>query len=356
MEPNIIPAPGRRKWRRVLARAFVGLISFVLVVVCGAAVYNYWAARHYRALYPAPGKLYSVDGYQMHLYCTGAGAPTIVLEAGLGNDFAIWDLVQPKLSQLTQVCSYDRAGVGWSDPRPGPRDSDSIADQLHGLLSVAQVKEPVVLMGHSVAGLHLRAYASRYPGEVAGMVLVDPSTPEQLERLPPEIIEMQRQSIRQLAWFQPLITLGIARLLRQCGDTPPRGMEGHPDWYRADNDCSPAYLPAIRGEMAGVETSAREVRHTGPFGDLPILIFSQDPDVKQPGLTEEVRARMSAAWFGLHEDLKRLSTRTRRIVAKGSTHYIQVDRPDLLNREVPLFIRQIRGELQPVGYGSTQVE
>jgi len=328
----------------------------VIVVACGATVYNYWAVRHYRALYPSPGKLYSVDGYQMHLYCTGAGAPTIVLEAGLGNDFRIWDLVQPQLSTLTRVCSYDRAGVGWSDPRPGPRDSNSIADQLHQLLLVAQIKEPVVLMGHSIAGMHLRAYASRYPGEVAGMVLVDPSTPEQLERMPPEMFEMQRQEDRQLAWFRPLVTLGIARLLQQCGETPPPGMEAHADWYRADNNCSPAYLPAIQGELAGIAPSAHEVLHTGPFGNLPILIFSQDPDIKQPGLPEDLRARVSAVWFGLHEDLKLLSTRTRRIVAKGSSHYIQIDRADLLNREVPLFIRQIRGEQQPVGYGSTQVE
>jgi pimeloyl-ACP methyl ester carboxylesterase len=356
MEPNTIPVAGRRMWRRVLGRVFLGLISSVLVALCVAAVYNYWAVRHYRALYPAPGKLYSVDGYQMHLYCTGAGAPTIVLEAGLGNDFRIWDLVQPELSTLTRVCAYDRAGVGWSDPRPGIRDSDSIADQLHGLLSAARIGTPVVLMGHSIAGMHLRAYASRYPTEIAGMVLVDPSTPEQLERMPPEMNEMQRRSIRQLAWFQPLVTFGIARLLRQCGDTPPKGMEAHSDWYRADNNCSPAYLPAIQAEMAGVEASARETMHTGPFGDLPILIFSQDPDVKQSGLPEDLRKRVSAVWFGLHEDLKRLSTRTRRIVAKGSSHYIQVDRSDLLNREVPLFIRQIRGEQQPVAYGSTQVE
>jgi pimeloyl-ACP methyl ester carboxylesterase len=297
-----------------------------------------------------------VDGYNMHLYCTGSGSPTVVLEAGLGNDFRIWDLIQPELSAITQVCSYDRAGVGWSDPRPGPRDSNSVADQLHGLLTAAQIRMPVVLMGHSVAGLHLRAYASRFPGEVAGLVLVDPTTPEQFDRMPPEMREGLKSSKRQLAWLQPLVPLGIVRLAGQCGAAPPTGMGGHKDWYLADNNCSPSYLPAIQGEMEALDASSREVMPTGPFGDLPILIFSQDPAAKQPAVSEDLRARVSEVWYNLHEELKRLSSRTRRIVAKGSTHYIQIDRPELLNREVPLFIRQIRGEDVPVVYGSTVVE
>jgi pimeloyl-ACP methyl ester carboxylesterase len=326
------------------------------LVVCGAAAYNFWAVRHYQALYPAPGKMYSVGGYRMHLYCTGAGSPTVVLEAGLGNDFRIWDLVQPELSKFTRVCSYDRAGVGWSDPQPGPRDSDSIVSQLHALLAAAGIGEPVILMGHSVAGLHLRAYAAKYPREVAGMVLVDPTTPHQFDRMPPQMRETLHSTERQLNWLRPLVPLGIVRLLGQCGDKPPAGLEAHPDWYLGDNNCSPGYLPAIQGEMAGIDASSAEVARTGTFGDLLILIFSQDPAVKQPGLTENLRARVSVVWYALHEELKGLSSRTRRIVAKGSSHYVQIDRADLVNREVPLFIRQVRGEAPAGAYGSTQVE
>ena len=350
------PAPRRGKWRRIIGRLFLSVVLLVVAGVCAAAAYNFWAVRHFQALYPAPGKLYSVDGYQMHLYCTGAGSPTVILEAGLGNDFRIWDLVQPELSALTQVCSYDRAGVGWSDPQPGPRDSDSIVRQLHGLLTAAGIKTPVVLMGHSIAGLHLRAYAAKYPGEVAGMVLVDPSTPQQFDRMPPEMREGLRSSKRQLAWFRPLVPLGIVRLAGQCGSTPPAGLGGHKDWYLADNNCSPSYLPAVQGELEGIDASAKEVAQTGKFGDMPILIFSQDPAVKQAGQSEDLRARVSVVWNSLHEELKELSTRARRIVAKRSSHYVQIDRPDLLNREVPLFIRQVRGEVTGTGYGSTKVE
>jgi pimeloyl-ACP methyl ester carboxylesterase len=349
-------APRGRRWRRVIGRMFLGLVLAAVAVVCIAAGYNYWAVRHYQARYPAPGKLYRVDGYPMHLYCTGSGSPTVVLEAGLGNDFRIWDLVQPELSKLTRVCSYDRAGVGWSDRQPGPRDSNSIVKQLHGLLLAAGITEPVVLMGHSIAGLHLRAYASTYPGEVVGLVMVDPSTPEQFHRMPPEIQRQLHTTEQELGWLQPLVPLGIVRMVGQCGTTPPKGLEAHADWYLGDNNCSPSFLGTIQAEMAGIDASAKEVAHTGPYGDLPILIFSQDPDVKQPGVSEDLRARMSAVWYRLHEDLKRLSSRARRIVAKGSTHYVQIDRADLVNREVSLFIRQLRGEAQTVEYGSTKIE
>jgi pimeloyl-ACP methyl ester carboxylesterase len=356
MSSTAAPPVRRGRWRRIVGRIFLGIVLLIVAGVSAAAAYNFWAVRHYQALYPAPGKLYSVDGHRMHLYCTGAGSPTIVLEAGLGNDFRIWDLVQPELSTLTRVCSYDRAGVGWSDPRPGPRDSNSIAEQLHGLLLAAGIKEPVVLMGHSIAGLHLREYASKYPGEVVGMVLVDPTTPGQFDRMPPVMREQLHKSEQQLAWLRPLVPLGIVRLAGQCGATPPAGLGGHKDWYLGDNNCSPSFLPTILSEMDGIEASSQEVAKTGTFGDMQILIFSQDPAVKQPGISEDLRARVSTVWYALHEELKGISSRARRIVAKGSTHYVQIDRPDLLNREVPLFIRQIRGEAQGSDYGSTKVE
>ena len=190
MNPPVLARPARRNWHRILWRLFFLQVLLLIGIVAASAIYNLWAFRHYRALYPPPGKIYSVDGYGMHLNCAGTGSPTIVLEAGLGNDALIWRQVQPELEKITRVCSYDRAGYGWSAARPGARDANSIADQLHGLLSAAAVAGPVVLMGHSIAGMYLRAYLSKYPEGVVGLVLVDPSTPEQLDRLPPEIKEL----------------------------------------------------------------------------------------------------------------------------------------------------------------------
>ena len=115
----------------------------------------------------------------MRIDCSGSGSPTLVLDAGLGNDGLIWGGVQPVLAKTTRVCSYDRAGFGWSDALPPPRDADHIAAELHGLLIAAKVNGPIVLMGHSIAGIYIRDYATRYPEKLAGLIFVDGSTPLQ---------------------------------------------------------------------------------------------------------------------------------------------------------------------------------
>lgn len=131
------------KWRRITERVLLTLVILVCVFLAGSTIYNAAALRYYRAIYPAPGKIYSVNGHDMHLYCTGEGSPTLVLEAGGGNDSLTWTKVQPELSKITHVCSYDRAGFGWSTPQPPPRDANTIAGELHALLRQAGIQGPL---------------------------------------------------------------------------------------------------------------------------------------------------------------------------------------------------------------------
>src|ERR1039457_3662061 len=166
-----------RTWRKVVERIVLSVVVLLVAVLAGSSAYNAIVLHHFWATNQPPGALYSVNAHRMHIICTGSGSPTIVLEAGLGNDALTWGGVQPVLSSTTRVCSYDRAGFGWSDALPPPRDADHIADELHGLLAEAKVNGPVVLMGHSIAGIYIRDYATRYPEKVAGLIFVDGSTP-----------------------------------------------------------------------------------------------------------------------------------------------------------------------------------
>jgi pimeloyl-ACP methyl ester carboxylesterase len=241
MQPATALPRARRRWGRIVGRSFLGLVLLLAFVLACAAVYNHWAVQHYRAVYPPPGKLYRVDGFSMHLYCTGAGTPTLILEAGLGDDSRIWGKVQPELSKLTRVCSYDRAGLGWSGPRPGLRDSDSVADQLHGLLVAARISGPIVLMGHSIAGLHMRAYVSKYRQDIGGVVFVDGATPDEIQGMR----EVTAQFLRQLVWIKPLMTLGVARLAGRCGATPPSGMEAYAGWRTTHSLCATPVGPKV---------------------------------------------------------------------------------------------------------------
>ncbi len=150
----------------------------------------------------------------MRIDCMGSGSPTIVLDAGLGNDGLIWGGVQPVLAKTTRACSYDRAGFGWSDALPPPRDADHIADELHGLLAAAGINGPVVLMGHSIAGMYIRDYATRYPTNVAGLIFVDGSTPLQ-NRNPAFKAQYARASTPWLRMLvrQTAFSFGIPRVI-----------------------------------------------------------------------------------------------------------------------------------------------
>jgi pimeloyl-ACP methyl ester carboxylesterase len=330
---------------RIFLRAGVAL-GVVLVLSAGlGAAYNAWAIHRYRTLYPAPGLFYKVNGRKMHLYCSGKGSPTVVLESGADYGWIWWARVQAELSKATRVCSYDRGGYGWSDPQPGPRDSNSIADQLHTLLSQAGLGGPIILMGHSAAGRHMRAYITRYPQNVVGLVFVDAATPLQEERFPKQQETPVNKPLVQafLLWWKTAV--GIQRIEQQC-TWVPRGFEPYGGWIKADT-CVPSEIIETARETSANIASGEETVHTGPFGDLPILIFSDD---LPPGPLE-------AMWNGMQEDLKRLSTRSRRIIVRGSAHNIEIDHPDLLSAETKLFIEQLRGEApRPTDYGSTKTE
>lgn len=340
------------RWRRILGRIVVGLI--VLVVLLGVAgfTWNELVTRHYQKAYPPPGKMYAVDGHAMHMYCTGTGSPTLVLDSGLGDDWTVWNKVQPELSKTTQVCSYDRSGVGDSDWLPGAHDANTLADQLHALLGVAGIHKPFVLAGHSIAGLYIRAYATRYPNDLAGLIFIDSSSPDQFARLPKEMTA----NIPNLFLESWMTRLGIARAMGQCNEGEP-GTEAVKGWVLA-NICNPSVVDAGIAEFKGIDPSNPETRHTGPFGHLPVLIFSHDPDksATDDSLPPAVWKQFSVIWTQMQEALKQLSPDSRRIVAKGSGHYIELDRPDLINREVPVFIEQIRNGTQSPDIGTTKTE
>jgi pimeloyl-ACP methyl ester carboxylesterase len=129
----------------------------------------------------ASGNRVDIGGRALYVSCTGTGTPTVVLEAGGGNSADTWAGVQPEIARFTRVCSYDRAGLGQSDPAPaGVRTVQDSVDDLHALLTAADISGPIVLAGHSLGGLIVRLYASQYPGDVAGLVLVDGMPPDLL--------------------------------------------------------------------------------------------------------------------------------------------------------------------------------
>lgn len=300
-----------------------------------------------------PGENYNIGGRNVHLYCSGSGSPTLLFETGLGDDFLSWRRVQPALSRTTRVCSYDRAGYGWSTAIPGPRDTDHIVDELHELVTEAHIDGPIVLVGHSMGGLILRKYATVYPQRVVGMVFVDSSTPTQVERLPAEFSgggDFTRAD-------ELLLPFGITRLRGHCGVEDPVTPEFNALLRR--HDCLRVVMDTDDREAAAFRASAHEAMNTGPFDQMPILIFSQDPALHfgDVPFSEVTKENAAATWNILQEELKQLSPRSRRIIARGSTHYVHQLRPELVIREVNHLIAEIRGtEPARSDYGSTTTQ
>src|ERR1700722_6498138 len=345
------------KWRVVGERVVLGAVIAVAAGVAACAAFNAGTSPYFFWRHPAPGQIYNVGGYKMHLYCTGAGSPAVVLDAGLGNDSLIWANVQPELSKITQVCSYDRAGFGWSEARPEARDARRLSDELHALLGAAGVNGPTILMGHSISGMYIRDYATRYPQNLVGLVFVDGSTPLQEGGFPGERQAAEKKEFAMLRELQAASVLGLTRAIGGCA--AEEGFSKSAAKMVAEDQCRTSVIAAATQELGAIGESGNETIHTGPFGDLPVLIFSQDPEHSAtiPGFSAEVSKALNATWNEMQEDLKKLSTRSRRIIAKGSGHYVQIERVDLLNGEVTTFIRQVRGEApRPTDYGSTKVE
>lgn len=316
------------RWLLYLVAAGVCLL---LALACAGAVYEAIESHRDRATFHPPGRLIDVGGHRLHLYCTGQGSPAVVLEAGGGNPWLSWYKVQPQVAQFALVCSYDRAGLGWSDPSPKPPTAKVIAEDLHTLLLNGGISGPFVLVGHSLGGMYARMFTAQYPSEVVGMVLVDSSHPDQNERFPPEAKKLAANGKYVIRTMQIALPFGLPRIL--ASRAAPPEVRGE---YCAVF-CRPQFIAAVRAEADAQEENSAEVRPLGTLGNLPLVVLSHDPDkVRFPGnLTEPVNRE----WGKMQEELAHLSSNGSHVVVKGSSHDIQIDRPD----EVVDAIRKVVG-------------
>jgi pimeloyl-ACP methyl ester carboxylesterase len=294
---------------------------------------------------PPPGRLVDVGGFRLHLNCAGSGRPTVVLDAALGGSSVSWALVQPEVARFTRVCSYDRAGFGWSDAGPMPRTAGQVAGELRALLERAGEAPPYILVGHSFGGLVVRIFASRYPDDVAGIVLVDTAHAEDWASPAPKERAKIDRGVRLCRQGSRAARLGLARvvgLLVGWGALAParaltrvvsrgglsREDEGilAPIWKLPREArkplghfwTQPKFFDALGSQIESICASAADVTEADAagYGDLPLVTISQT----DPG---DYRLRQQ-------EKLARRSTRGRHVVAGASGHWIPLEEPDLV--------------------------
>ncbi|MBS1874288.1 MAG: alpha/beta hydrolase [Acidobacteria bacterium] len=301
----------------------IAAAALCLLAIAGAT-YQALAFRAEAHSSAHPKRLVDAGGFRLNVYCTGQGSPTVLLEAGFADSLESWRRVQPEIARFTRVCSYDRAGYGYSDPGPAPRTADKIARELHQALSNAGERPPYILAGHSFGGYLVRVFNGAYPGEVAGLVLVDATQEDQYRLLPKAWSDLgeatRRRARRQSFWAPFYIGLGIARLeFRLKGQDPPPLL------------LQSKYLRARASELLNIQASAEQARAAGHMEDKPLIVLTAGQTIDaalRAALSASDQKAYAGVWINvLQMRLANLSSRGQRIILPSSGHDVPAEAP-----------------------------
>jgi len=251
-------------------------------------------------------------GRRLALTRRGAGAPTVVLETGLGAESVEWEAVQRDVATFVGTCRYDRANRGASDPAPKPRSARDFVGDLHALLETAAIPRPYVLVGHSLGGVIVRLYAHQYPHDVAGLVLIDPMHEDQFERIAPLI---------------------------------PGPFPGEPDaltqfrrfWTEEWHD------PMKNPEGVDFRANQAQAQAIGSLGAIPLLVLTASDFLRQAPPGDPGAARMHQQWQELHRELMQQSADARQIMVETSGHFMQREQPETVVAAIRRMVAAING-------------
>jgi pimeloyl-ACP methyl ester carboxylesterase len=287
-----------------------------------------------RCRFPPPGRLVDIGGRRLHFLSMGEGTPAVVIVPALGSNVLEWVRVLRGASQETTVCAYDRAGLGWSDPRHGAATIDAMADDLHALLMSAGIAPPCIVAGHSMGGVVARRFQSRYQEDVAGMLLVDSSHEDQVRRLGDGAWEgVSRAARRQMR------ILGLRRV------TAYLGLADGLNAASLARETVPEHAAAARA----VSLSTKQRRTV--VGEMLLLARSQGQPQNLEALPLTVLSAGNAgrrkwppwpAWAELQNELAALSSASIHIYAVNAGHNVHLDDPGVVVQAISDLVEQCR--------------
>jgi pimeloyl-ACP methyl ester carboxylesterase len=326
---------------------WIGIIVAAVALLLCLLVGLTWARGNkakaeLKAKYPPPGQMVDVGGYRLHINCQGepAGSPTVVMDAGQAEPGLTWALVQPEVAGFTRVCTYDRAGLGWSERGPRPRTAANIVAELHALLTGAGVEPPYVLVGHSAGGLYVRLFAHTYPDEIAGLILLDAGHEERWLRYQESLLRLERLANKVMAWglrfLQVLNSVGLLALYPDTfgNDWPTPIPEPVRGPYLGTMFSGTKCFSTRIEEIKGAEGNFAAVRAAGiePLGDVPLIVVTSGKTEISEGraISAQDVEHYKTVTAELQAELVALSPRGKQVIAEESGHYIQIDQPELV--------------------------
>ena len=306
-------------------------LKYVSLLVCGAlalgAIYQWRAESADKAL--IPGELVSVGEHEFHLLCEGNGSPLILLENGLWGSYPDWFYVIEGIRSTTKVCAYDRLGMGWSSKNDKPTRASDVADYLHELRQAADIHEPMILVGFSAGGLYVREYQKRYPEDVVGMLLIDSAHEQQAFRIEHISKDLSLERLcSAIAWT------GIARLLGLFDDFPEKSFSAqqHEEQLRAYHRSG--FCSGLVQQYQGFEEDLFADTLPQDMGDLPLTVVSAGKTLREQVLNDAVSddflSEHEREWPELQKGLAGLSSQSTHIIAQGSGHAVQLEKPQVV--------------------------
>lgn len=287
----------------LLGRVALGLTATLVLAIGAGAIFQVVASAREARMSPPPGRLVDVGGTRLHLQCSGEtkGGPPVIFENGLTAISSIWVRIQSELEQEVHVCSYDRAGIGWSDPAVRPRDPASVARELHTLLANAGVSGPYVFAGHSIGGIYAQAFQALYPDEVAGMAFIEGSPRDNFATAAGQ--RTLTRAIRIFAFLPMVARTGLLHAAPFCIED-----DDFPETQAADIH---AMCSAVHGWRAG-RAELQAITESAPLGNLsglPIVVVSGGEHVAE-----------DAGWARKQSELAALSSNSSHEIVAGADH------------------------------------
>jgi pimeloyl-ACP methyl ester carboxylesterase len=284
-------------------------------------------------VYAKPARLVDIGGRKLNLRCTGKGSPTVMLEAGATIDSITWYKLQPLVAKFATVCSYDRAGFGFSDEGPMPRGLDAEADDLHALIHAGGMKTPLLLVGHSRGTNIARRYADKYAADLSALVLLDPPGQHLAEFAPAMAKEEEQERFGGIAAMKKCETGAEKNQL----DKPPaelaKCLRGpNPEYSATLNAAQHAIKlrPSFWRTLISVyETNSlydEQVSSKENHGALPLLVLT--PDSPFEDAPPEARKALGDEREKTQKLILATSTRSERILVAHSSHDVQLDQPE----------------------------
>jgi pimeloyl-ACP methyl ester carboxylesterase len=329
---------------RWIKRIALGLGCLAVIVVIAGVSYEQFMRWRAASHYPPTGKLVDVGGYRLQIDCRGSGTPTVVLQAGLDAMGSLsWSLVHDAIAKQTRTCAYSRAGVVWSERGPEKFHAELAAKELHVLLAEAGEHAPLVMVGHSLGGPYIMTFTRLYPQDVAGLVFVDASHPDQMKRMSDVIGKPFASDDGPLKIANALSWTGITRVLASRNEEPgvPARAKTIQDAYFSHS------VRAVLDEEQGLAATMSEAGQLRDLGDRPMVVLTAmkpypEALLKEMQLTVPQGAELQRVWALLHDEEASWSRHSRSETVMDSSHYIQFDRPDVVIKAVSDVVEQVR--------------